>query len=104
MFNGHGSIPELVEVHFSQTFVSLYFLNACPAYFSIEFFKLYIIIYIVVLFVFLNSVKGRLSDIYFAFLYELGHISVEECQKQSSDMGSVHVGIGHDDDFMVSEL
>lgn len=35
-------------------------------------------------------------------LDKLGHIAIEECQQQCTDMGAVHVGIGHDNDFMIT--
>ena len=35
---------------------------------------------------------------------KLGHKPVQECEHQGTDMGAVHVGIGHDDDLVVSEL
>ena len=104
MLNGHGRVTELVKVHLSKTFVSLHFLYARPAYLGIELFKLVVVINIIVLFVFLDPVKGRLGDIYFTLLYEFRHISIEERQKQRPYMRSVHVGIGHDNDLVIPEL
>ena len=51
-----------------------------------------------------NPVKRRLGDINLALLYKLLHIAVEEGQKKSPDMGSVNVGIGHNNYLVVSEL
>ncbi len=37
-------------------------------------------------------------------LYQFRHLAVEEGQQQGTDVGSVDVGIRHDDDAMVTEL
>ena len=36
-----------------------------------------------------------------AFCNQRFHIPVEERQQQGGDMGAVHIGIGHDNDFSV---
>ena len=38
------------------------------------------------------------------FFNQRFHIAVEECQQQGSDVGSVHVRVGHDYDLVVTEL
>ena len=35
---------------------------------------------------------------------QLRHETVKECKQQGTDMGAVHIGIGHDDDFVVTKL
>ena len=32
------------------------------------------------------------------------HISEEECKKKCSDMSTVDIGIGHDNNFVISQL
>ena len=35
---------------------------------------------------------------------ERAHEPEEEGEQQSADVGAVHIGIGHDDDFVVAQL
>ena len=37
-------------------------------------------------------------------LYELGHESIYECEHERSYMSTVNVGIGHDDDLVITEF
>ena len=39
-----------------------------------------------------------------SLFYKLRHKPVKECEHQGTDMRTVNVGIGHDDDLVVSEL
>lgn len=48
--------------------------------------------------------ERRLGDIDVAGLDQLGHLAVEEGQKQRADMGAVHIGIGHDDNAVIAEF
>ena len=32
------------------------------------------------------------------------HLAIEEGQQQSTDVGAVHIGVGHDDDLVVARL
>ncbi len=48
--------------------------------------------------------EGRHGGIDIALLNEGAHKAEEEGQKQCPDMASVHVGIRHNDDFMIPEL
>ena len=52
----------------------------------------------------LDQVEGRLRDIDVAALDELVHLAVEERQQQGADVGAVHVGVGHDDDLVVTQF
>ena len=49
-------------------------------------------------------VKRRHSGIYIALLDQRPHEAEEEGQQQRPDMGAVHIGIRHDDDFMIAQL
>ena len=39
-----------------------------------------------------------------AFFDELRHLPVEKCHEQGSDMGTVHIGVRHDDDLVVAQF
>src|SRR5450759_1999713 len=51
-----------------------------------------------------DAEERRLGDEEVAVLDDLRHVSEEEGQEQSSNVGAVHVGIGHDDDPVIPEL
>src|SRR5690606_10031489 len=51
-----------------------------------------------------DLVERRLRDVEVALLDELRHLPVEEGEEQRPDVGSVDVGVGHDDDVVVAEL
>src|SRR6185369_10071252 len=52
----------------------------------------------------LDLVERRLGDVEVPALDQFVHVVVEEGQEQGQDVGSVHVGIGHDDDPAVAQL
>ena len=51
-----------------------------------------------------DLVQRRLGNIDKAILHQRRHLPVKKRQQQRPDVRSVHVGIGHDDDFVVAEL
>ena len=52
----------------------------------------------------LGFVKRRLGDVDIAALNQFGHLAVEERQQQRADVRAIHVGIGHDDDAVVTQF
>src|SRR5690606_30900363 len=48
--------------------------------------------------------EGRLRDIQVPTVDDLWKVPVEERQQQSTDVGTVDVGVRHDDDTVVAEL
>ena len=36
--------------------------------------------------------------------YKFGHLAVEEGQEQGADVGSIDIGIGHNDNLMIAQL
>ena len=56
------------------------------------------------LFILFHAIQRGLGNIYLACFDQLWHIAIEESQKQCSDMGTVYVGIGHDNDLMITEF
>ncbi len=51
-----------------------------------------------------DAVKRRLRDINVTVLDELRHLPVEKREQQRADVRAVHVGVGHDDDFVIAQL
>ena len=51
-----------------------------------------------------RAVERRLRDVEIPVLDELGHLPVEEREKQRADVAAVDVGVGHQDDLVVAEL
>ena len=51
---------------------------------------------------FFNLVQRRLSNINISALNQLRHLAIEKRQQQSTNMASVDIGIGHDDNFMIA--
>ena len=55
-------------------------------------------------FAFAHLEQGGLGDIEISLFDDFLHLAIEKGQQQRPDMGSVHIRIGHDDDFFVSYL
>ena len=55
-------------------------------------------------FAFFAQVEWRSGYVDVALLDEFFHVAEEECQNQRGYVCAVHVGIGHDDDFVVAQL
>src|SRR5215211_8805808 len=51
-----------------------------------------------------DLVERRLRDVHVSRLDQLLHVPVQEGQHQRTNMTSVHVGVGHDDDLVVAGL
>src|SRR5262249_39985409 len=48
--------------------------------------------------------QGRLRNVDVSAIDEFAHLPVEERQQEGSNMGSVDVRVGHNDDFVVAKL
>ena len=53
-------------------------------------------------FTLLATIKRRSGDIQVAFLDEFGHVAVEERHQQCVNVGTIDIGIGHDDYFVIA--
>src|SRR5258708_37068272 len=49
-------------------------------------------------------VERRLRNEEMAAFDQLGHLTVEEGEQQRADMSAVDIGVGHDDDLVVTEF
>ena len=102
----HCCFPELIGVHFTKTFITL------NIDLGIVFARK--LLDIGISFLIGESIanllaasyleKRRLGDINVAVRDELAHKAEEECQKQSSDMRTVDIGIRHNDYLAVAKL
>ena len=92
--------------HLSKTFVTLHChaLVRTLSEFLCSFCTLSIGPAVNLLLALLYKIKRRSRKIYIAVPDEVEHISEEECKNQCCNVASVHIGIGHDDDLMVTEL
>ena len=45
-----------------------------------------------------------MGNVYVAALDQLGHLSIKECKQERTNVTSVNVRIGHDNDAMVAKL
>ena len=52
----------------------------------------------------LDLVQRRLGNVNMAPLHELGHLTVKKSEQQRADVGAVNVGVGHDDDAVITQL
>ena len=52
----------------------------------------------------LDFVQRRLRDINVPTLYQFGHLTIEESEQQGTDVRAVDVGIGHDDDAVITQF
>src|ERR1022692_982402 len=66
--------------------------------------ELEIVLDVVFLLALLDLVERRLSDVDVAALDEDRHLPIEERQQQSTDVRTIDVGIGHDDDAVIAQL
>ena len=48
--------------------------------------------------------QGRHGDIHMTVINQFRHKAVKEGEKQGVDMAAVHIGIGHQDDFIIAQL
>ena len=52
----------------------------------------------------LDAIERRLGDVEVTLLDDVAHLAEEEGQQQRADVGPVDVGVGHDDDLVVTAL
>ena len=52
----------------------------------------------------LDLVQRRLRDVDMPALDQVRHLTIEEGQQQGADMRTVDVGVGHDDDAVITQL
>ena len=51
-----------------------------------------------------NAIERRLRDVNVTALDQFAHVAEEKCEQQRADVAAVHVGVGHQDHFVVAKL
>src|ERR671911_1371187 len=100
----HRRLPELLRVHLREA------LEAGDTGVSVgpdavqRLSQLGVVFGVVLAAVVRNLVERRKGDVDVAGLDQVPHVAIQERQHQRSNVASVHVGVGHDDDLVVAHL
>ena len=87
-----ASVGEVFQLHFFHTILQQ------------DAVELDVVVNVIGLLLARDAVKRRLRNIHKTLLYQLRHLAVKECQQQRADVRTVHIGVRHDDDFVVAQL
>src|SRR3990172_512597 len=99
----HGRLPELLRVHLTETLVALDVHLAVLEAADVGVLLL-IVVHPAGLLAVLDAVQRRLGDVQVAAVDQVAHVAEEEGEVEGADVGAVYVGVGHDDDAVVTEL
>ena len=97
----HGGLPQLFGVHLTKALVAV---DLCARHLLREHGHFGVVVGVLDGVALLHLEQGRLGNVDMALLDEGAHIAEEEGQHQGADVGAVHIGIGHDEDFVVPQL
>jgi hypothetical protein len=100
----HGRLPELLGIHLTETLIALNIPLLRLAGPVDDLIPLSIGVGVVDLPAVLQPVERRLSDVQPPINDQALQMPEEEGQEERPDMGTVHIGIGHQDDPMIAEL
>ena len=103
----HSCLPELLGVHLTETFIALHDYVVCTATLGQcqrSCFALLVIPAVLLLFTFLDQIQWRLSDVDTAILDQWLHVSEHERQQQGSNVATVNVRVGHDDNAVIAQF
>ena len=106
LFRIHSSALQLLCTHLSETFVTLHEHTLFRALSELEgsFLALRLCPAVDLLLALLHKIEWRSGQIYVSVLDQVDHITEEECQDEGGDVASVDIGIGHNDDLMITQL
>ena len=90
--------------HFTQTLESLDVVVGFLTESVDGFLQLGFVVTVVVLLTALHFVEGRTSNVDVATFHQLFLIAIEECQQQGADVRTIHIGVGHDHDAVVTQI
>src|SRR5579862_4970727 len=101
----HRRLPQLLRVHLGKPLVALH-LEVHPALAELlgHLIPLVVRVGVVPLFARGDEIQRRVREIDLAVADHLRHVPIEERQQQRADVRPVHVGIGHEDHFVVAAL
>ena len=63
-----------------------------------------VVLEVIFLFALLDLVQRRLRDVDVSALDQVEHLPIEKSQQERADMRSIDVGVGHDDDAVITQL
>ena len=66
--------------------------------------ELFVVVHVLLTLLALDAVKRGLGDVDVAALEQALHLAIDEGEEEGADVGAVHVGVRHDDDFVVAGL
>ncbi len=95
----HGGLPELLRVHLAKALIAVH-LGTRHLLRKHGHFGVVVGIFDGV--ALLHLEQGRLGHIHMALLDERAHVTEEEGEHQGTDVGAIHIGIGHDEHFIVA--
>ena len=72
--------------------------------FDHHFYEFALVLDVLLRLAFLEREQGRLRDVHVSALDQFLHVAEEERQQQRADVASVHVGVGHQNDFAVAHF
>ena len=94
----HGGFPQLLRVHFAQTFIAL---NGIVLFASGQAAQLLIVIGILLRAGALDQIQRRHADIHMPLSHQLTHIAIKEGKQNRADMRAVLIGVGQNDDLVI---
>ena len=104
MLRIHSCLPKLLCIHLSKTFVTLDLIVAVTTNFCKNLVQFVIAVCVPYLLVLLQLIQRRLCKIYISLFDQIRHETIQECQKKCTDVRSIDIGIGHDNDLVISQL
>ena len=102
----HSGCPKLLWIHLTKTLVAL---NGVLGVVLILLclkskFFIGIDVFTVLFTLWLNLIQRRLSNVYITCVNHWLHITIEEGKQKNSNVRAVNIGIGHDDNLVITSL
>ena len=98
----HRCLPELIWIHLPETLISLDSLRGYP-FLDNQFQFLIFIVDIPCLLALGELVERWIRDEYMSIVDEWTKVAEEKCQEECTDMRTIDIRIGHDDDTMIAQ-
>lgn len=104
----HCSVPKLLRVHLTQTFVALgvelAVVSVAAAVSVDESLAVLLSVAVLLLVLVRTAVEWWSGDVEVAFLNDFRHESEEESHDKCVDVRAIDVGIGHDDNLVITQF
>ena len=96
----HSGFPKLFSIHLSKPLISLD-LYSFISFKSVHIRRMFLIIHIYMLASFWELVDWRAGSINMSSFYQRSHKSKEESKQKRSNMRTIHIRIGHDNNLFI---